>query len=574
MKICLIGPGIMPIPPPAWGAVEIIIWDYYTALSKSGHQVTIINIPDQQEIIRRVNMDQYDFVHCHYDVFWPILKHLKTPMIAITSHYPYIDQLDKHAADGYTPIFHFLTHQTQYYNFALADKDIDILLEHGANRDRIFRFKNGIQVSQFHWTPRPKYMKSIYLGKITPRKGQARYQHLPDIDFVGQSHDPLFNSSNHLGEWTRDQIHENLTNYVNLVLLSFGECDPLVVKEAMAAGLGIVVNRTSAENLPRDCPFITIIDDEMMDDFGYVSRMVEENRQISVNMREQIRELAIQNFDIQHIIDTEYIPLIHTVLPPTTHTTSDTTLVTCYFQLEISKASREKYMGWMHNMLIIKKPMVIFCDNASKEYIMQMRQGLPTKMVIMDWQDFYVYQHWGQVFVDQVPMDPERYIGHCPELYMIWNEKSHFLWRAMQMCDTPYFLWVDIGCFRETNTRFLDWPNPEKMLALPRKQVLLLEVIPFTQSELATDNILYLPDFLRVNHIGGTIFGGHRDALEIWHEKYYEMLQHFVNVGKFIGKDQSIMNSVYLIHRDLCNLVKTDKNCGHDEWFYFQPYLN
>ena len=43
MKIGLIGPGIMPIPPPGWGAVEVLIWDYYNSLTKLGHNVVIIN---------------------------------------------------------------------------------------------------------------------------------------------------------------------------------------------------------------------------------------------------------------------------------------------------------------------------------------------------------------------------------------------------------------------------------------------------------------------------------------------------------------------------------------------------
>jgi hypothetical protein len=28
LKISIIGPGIMPIPPTGWGAVEILFWDY------------------------------------------------------------------------------------------------------------------------------------------------------------------------------------------------------------------------------------------------------------------------------------------------------------------------------------------------------------------------------------------------------------------------------------------------------------------------------------------------------------------------------------------------------------------
>ena len=43
MKIALIGPGIMPIPPVGWGAVEILIWDYYNELKKLGNEVIIIN---------------------------------------------------------------------------------------------------------------------------------------------------------------------------------------------------------------------------------------------------------------------------------------------------------------------------------------------------------------------------------------------------------------------------------------------------------------------------------------------------------------------------------------------------
>ena len=43
MKIVLIGPGIMPIPPTGWGAVEILVWDTKIALEKLGHEVLVID---------------------------------------------------------------------------------------------------------------------------------------------------------------------------------------------------------------------------------------------------------------------------------------------------------------------------------------------------------------------------------------------------------------------------------------------------------------------------------------------------------------------------------------------------
>ena len=36
MKVAIVGPGIMPIPPTGWGAVEILIWDQPDSAGGSG----------------------------------------------------------------------------------------------------------------------------------------------------------------------------------------------------------------------------------------------------------------------------------------------------------------------------------------------------------------------------------------------------------------------------------------------------------------------------------------------------------------------------------------------------------
>ena len=41
MKIAQINPGLLPIPPNGWGAVEKIIWEYTLVLREMGHQVDI-----------------------------------------------------------------------------------------------------------------------------------------------------------------------------------------------------------------------------------------------------------------------------------------------------------------------------------------------------------------------------------------------------------------------------------------------------------------------------------------------------------------------------------------------------
>ena len=53
MKISIIGPATQ-IPPVGWGAVESLIWDYSVNLKKEGHDVDIINIANQKELMNLV----------------------------------------------------------------------------------------------------------------------------------------------------------------------------------------------------------------------------------------------------------------------------------------------------------------------------------------------------------------------------------------------------------------------------------------------------------------------------------------------------------------------------------------
>ena len=75
MKVSIIGPGIMPIPPTGWGAVEILIWDYYQELTKLGHEVQIVNTPNHNDIINQVNSFKPDFVHLQYDDLYQVMEH-------------------------------------------------------------------------------------------------------------------------------------------------------------------------------------------------------------------------------------------------------------------------------------------------------------------------------------------------------------------------------------------------------------------------------------------------------------------------------------------------------------------
>ena len=59
MKICQVNPGCgIPIPPPSWGAIEKIVWEFTTNLKKLDHQVDI-------KWASEIHHGEYDLVMVH-----------------------------------------------------------------------------------------------------------------------------------------------------------------------------------------------------------------------------------------------------------------------------------------------------------------------------------------------------------------------------------------------------------------------------------------------------------------------------------------------------------------------------
>jgi hypothetical protein len=310
MKLALIGPGIMPIPPDGWGAVESLIWDYALELDELGHEGTIINTPDWDEIIQYLNEETYEFAHLHYDVFYPLLDRIseetKISKLGFSSHYPYIDQPHMHRRDGYDKIFNWIIENKKYYVFCISKKDYKTFKDAGADESKLLLSENGANHKRFTYRSEAvKPDRSLYLGQIYHRKKQWLYQPIKSIDFVGQNTGATsFDVNvNYLGEWSDEYKREHFTDYSNLVLLSDGENGtPLVVKEAIINGLGVVISKYAAHDLPDNLPFVTVIPDDKLEDISYVENMIEQNREVSISMRDEIRQFGIDNFSWEGLV--------------------------------------------------------------------------------------------------------------------------------------------------------------------------------------------------------------------------------------------------------------------------------
>ena len=313
MRVAIIGPGIMPIPPTGWGAVEILIWDQKLALEKLGHEVNVINTQSPIQILQEINRWRPDFVHVQYDDFVELMPYVQYPS-AITSHFGYLEQPLRW--DYYGPRVAQKFNKIKPRTFCLSE-GIKKTYQRKMSfpEDKLFVTPNGVNLDNFEYKSEPEFPdRSLYLAKIDYRKRQFMFQSIDSLWYAGNNSDQRFNTrKNYLGEWSKDLLYKHLTDYGNLVLLSDGEAHPLVCLEAFAAGLGVVVSQWAAANLDIDKEFITVIPEEKISDIPYVESEIVKNREYSTSHRDEILDYA-KEFEWSRVVEKYYIPAMNSII--------------------------------------------------------------------------------------------------------------------------------------------------------------------------------------------------------------------------------------------------------------------
>ena len=321
MKIALIGPGIMEIPPNGWGAVEMLIWDYTNILRDLGHRVEIINTPDRELIKFEVQHGRYDIVHLHYDVFHDIIPDLVTlcKALVVSSHYPYINVPAMWGRDTYGPVFKTYSQNKDFHIFASSQKDINTFIEYGqSNPDNLWLSKLGVRPAPYQFNYYATLDTTLCFSQVCDRKRQYLMQDWDDIaiDIFGRREPGKFNNGkNYKGELPREILNQHITNYSNFVLLSEVEnTTPLVVKEALICGLGVVVSEAVAPELDTTQSFIDVIPEAKINNPEYIKDVIQKNKRHSRQIRREIRRYGIDTFGLENILAYEYIPKLESLL--------------------------------------------------------------------------------------------------------------------------------------------------------------------------------------------------------------------------------------------------------------------
>ena len=317
MKIALIGPGIMEIPPKKWGAVEMMIWDYALILKELGHRVQIINTPDKELIKFEVEHGHFDIVHLHYDVFADIITDLipHCGRVIASSHYPYINVPAMWGRDKYGEHFPKLIDNKDFHLFASSQKDIETYCEFGALRENTWLSKLGVRCDPYQFNEYAQFDRTIHFSQICDRKRQYILEDLEDIDIFGRREAGKFRGKHYQGELQREVLNQAITNYSNFILLSEVEnTTPLVVKEALICGLGVVVSEAVAPELDTSKSFVDVITEDKINDIEYIQSVVNQNKRHSRQIRKEIRKYGIDTFGLENILAYEYIPKLQSLL--------------------------------------------------------------------------------------------------------------------------------------------------------------------------------------------------------------------------------------------------------------------
>lgn len=255
------------------------------------------------------------------------------------------------------------------------------------------------------------------------------------------------------------------------------------------------------------------------------------------------------------------------------------TVVTAYYDFPRKKHASFSYNLWIRMFLNnIKSNVLIFTDAESSNMLREIRNDLEenikenVRIVVLPITEFYTYKYLSYWQKDY-ERDHEK--QHNPHLYMIWNEKTMFIQRAINMnpFNTEYYAWTDIGMVRdEKQIQYIrSYPNPKIIETLKKDKVYLLNIENFTTDDLLETDAT--ERFRLCNRIGGGVIFGHKKVLTQWTKIFYDMMGTFMKNNFFAGKDQSIMACVYLKHREeLIELVKP-LDSPIDPWFYMLYYL-
>ncbi|KAJ7855885.1 hypothetical protein B0H14DRAFT_2753725, partial [Mycena olivaceomarginata] len=280
-------------------------------------------------------------------------------------------------------------------------------------------------------------------------------------------------------------------------------------------------------------------------------------------------------------------------------------LVTAFFPLSKSKHTMGEYEWWLSQFLQhVTTDIYFYAPTEMEPLIRRCRGDLPITVDTTYSSPFEIpplspyREHY-----DKMHAQDRESFRHSPELYAVWNAKPFFLDEAVQALSRTgkvydYAFWNDAGSFRSTH-EYKGWPDPARVQELWKEGSALSgenseDLLFFPIAGMPHPSMRYWvqdhgPVDAEVSE--GSFFGGSPSTVGWWRRTFYAYHDHYLGLNLFVGKDQTLINAIFLLfpsrviavwlddpeapaHKGMLHKVDDGAlgNCG-SEWFYYQFWL-
>jgi glycosyltransferase involved in cell wall biosynthesis len=148
MKICQVHPGCgIPVPPPAWGAIEKIVWEFTINLRKLGHEVDI-------KYVNEIQSGEYDLVMVHV---------ANLALDLAKRNIPYIFQHHDHHAFHYGKNSHVYKENREAMEKSIFSLVPAQYLVNYFKLSNVYYFSHGVNTNTFYPNASPPVMHSLLM---------------------------------------------------------------------------------------------------------------------------------------------------------------------------------------------------------------------------------------------------------------------------------------------------------------------------------------------------------------------------------------------------------------------------
>ena len=267
LKLLIVAPGQMAIPPSGWGAVENIIVETQSVFEAVGFEVWLLNSKNIKEW-KLATQIEYNIILNHSDQDCLRIKKLfpSIPLVTI-SHYGFGAFEDSWNKD----FKNILKNMEVSDKIICLSEEIKQTFANHVDSSKLLVSPNGSSFSPI--IGRDPKGPLVCVGKVEKRKFQYELWQIfknssRKIEFIGPiSDERVFRELKtdnkikdvFIGVKNKEFLANNLHFYSGLILPSLGEADALVLYEAQLAGLPIFVTKRGLGSQNSDLKWIHII---------------------------------------------------------------------------------------------------------------------------------------------------------------------------------------------------------------------------------------------------------------------------------------------------------------------------